>query len=177
MLAQKAVTDFQAGFQAIWDGIVDFINGIIPELGTTISDGFSSIFSGISEIGKNVVEGLWQGIEGSKDWLHEKLDQFSGWMPDWMKNALGKLNHRRDSIADPLKTVDQACDELERACDCGSELCNQECCELAEIRDYVCAEEVTERLESGVNLRRQAGRIFGAIGNQACYVFWPHVFV
>lgn len=97
MLAQKAVADFQAGFQAIWDGIVDFINGIIPVLGTTISDGFSSIFSGISEIGKNVVEGLWQGIEGSKDWLHEKLDQFSGWMPDWMKNALG--------IASPSKVI------------------------------------------------------------------------
>ena len=97
MLAQKAVTDFQAGFQAIWDGIVDFVNGIIPELGTTISDGFSSIFSGISEIGKNVVEGLWQGIEGSKDWLHEKLDQFTGWMPDWMKNALG--------IASPSKVI------------------------------------------------------------------------
>lgn len=41
------------------------------------------------EIGKNLVDGLWNGILGAKDWMINKVKSFAKGIFDGMKNALG----------------------------------------------------------------------------------------
>lgn len=40
-------------------------------------------------IGKNIVEGLWNGIKNAKDWVIGKVKDFAKGILDGMKNALG----------------------------------------------------------------------------------------
>lgn len=40
-------------------------------------------------IGKNIVEGLWNGIQNAKDWLIGKIKEFAGGIIDGIKGALG----------------------------------------------------------------------------------------
>lgn len=41
------------------------------------------------EIGRNIIEGLWNGIKNAKDWIVGKVKGFANGILDGMKNALG----------------------------------------------------------------------------------------
>ena len=41
------------------------------------------------EIGKNIVEGLWNGIMNAKNWMNQKVSQFASGILDGMKSAFG----------------------------------------------------------------------------------------
>lgn len=61
-------------------GINNIINGI--------SEWFSQLPSKMVEIGRNIVEGIWNGIVGAKDWLKNKVGEFSQGILDGMKESL-----------------------------------------------------------------------------------------
>ena len=46
-------------------------------------------FSGIKDVGKNIVEGLWQGILNTKDWLLDKIKSFAHTITDGIKDFFG----------------------------------------------------------------------------------------
>ncbi len=71
---RKKVDDTFAKVQEIYQNAIDAITGKLKE------------FAGI---GKNVVEGLWNGIIGAKDWFKKKIGDFFDLLPDWVKDILG----------------------------------------------------------------------------------------
>lgn len=53
-----------------------------------VVDGFKDLPNKIKQKGKDVVEGLWNGIVGMKDWLWGKITGFCGGIVDGFKKAL-----------------------------------------------------------------------------------------
>ena len=41
------------------------------------------------EIGRNIVEGLWNGVKNAKDWMKQKVGEFAKGILDGMKDSLG----------------------------------------------------------------------------------------
>lgn len=78
----------------LWLQLVKAIPQIIPKLLTGIGDIVSEIKGAFDadmlvDVGVNIVEGLWEGIESLKDWLKKKVEAIAGWLPDWVKEKLG----------------------------------------------------------------------------------------
>lgn len=59
----------------------DAINGIV--------NFFKGLPSKMLEIGKNIVQGLWNGLKNAKDWLFDKIKSFGSGIVDGIKGALG----------------------------------------------------------------------------------------
>ena len=64
------------------DQIVHFFTVIIPETLSNIGDWFS-------EIGSNIVKGVWNGITGMTSWFNDKVGGFFTNIIDGAKNLLG----------------------------------------------------------------------------------------
>ena len=56
---------------------------------TSVIDGIKSILSKLGEIGKNIVEGLWNGIKNAKDWLLNKIKSFAKTITQGIKDFFG----------------------------------------------------------------------------------------
>lgn len=54
-----------------------------------IKDRFVQGFKDFINIGKNIVEGLWEGIKGAADWLGDKVSGFVGGVVDGVKGFFG----------------------------------------------------------------------------------------
>lgn len=63
--------------------------GKIPEIITAIIKGFASGASRILDIGKNIVEGVWQGIKNAGKWLKDKIFGFFDGIIGGVKDFLG----------------------------------------------------------------------------------------
>ena len=61
----------------------------VQQVGNNIREGFLSIPDKIKEAGKNIVEGLWNGISGAGDWIKNKVGEFAKGILNGMKRALG----------------------------------------------------------------------------------------
>lgn len=59
----------------------NLVNGII--------DTIANLPERVWEVGKNIVEGLWRGIQSAKDWLINKVKNLASSLLDGMKSALG----------------------------------------------------------------------------------------
>lgn len=60
--------------QNMFNTIVDIIKGLPDKM---------------MEIGRNIVEGLWNGIKNAKDWMKQKVGEFAKGILDGMKDSLG----------------------------------------------------------------------------------------
>lgn len=60
-----------------------------PSIVQTIKDGIKSGIDSITAIGKNIVQGLWNGISGAGSWLWSKVRSFARNILTQMKSALG----------------------------------------------------------------------------------------
>lgn len=105
--AQKtinAVIDWFAKLpQRIWDFLTDTVNKVSSwgsDLTQTASNAAQNTFNSIIDwfqklpgriydIGKNIVEGLWNGITSMGDWIWSKVTGFFGGLVDGIKNTLG----------------------------------------------------------------------------------------
>lgn len=61
---------------ALKDGIISKVEGLreaIVNIWEFIKTTITNAFKGITQIGKNLIEGLWNGIKGAKDWLISKI--------------------------------------------------------------------------------------------------------
>lgn len=61
------------------------IKGVIEK----IKEKFASFGTTIQNIGKNIVEGLWNGINNAKDWICQKVQSFVGSVTDAIKDFFG----------------------------------------------------------------------------------------
>jgi phage-related protein len=55
----------------------------------SVIKGIGSILSKMGEVGKNIVEGLWNGIKNAKDWLLNKIKSFAHTITDGIKSFFG----------------------------------------------------------------------------------------
>ena len=55
----------------------------------TIADIIKGLPDKMMEIGRNIVEGLWNGIKNAKDWMKQKVGEFAKGILDGMKDSLG----------------------------------------------------------------------------------------
>lgn len=54
-----------------------------------VKDGIVSGISGMSDVGKNLVKGLWNGINNTKDWILNKIKGFGSSIVKGIKNVFG----------------------------------------------------------------------------------------
>lgn len=59
------------------------------QLKDSIVEGVKSIPSNMENIGKNIVQGIWNGIKNAKDWIVNKIKGFASSVVDGFKDALG----------------------------------------------------------------------------------------
>lgn len=55
----------------------------------TIVDIIQGLPDRMMNVGKNIVEGLWNGIKNAKDWMKQKVGEFANGVLDGMKDSLG----------------------------------------------------------------------------------------
>lgn len=63
------------------NGVRDIINSVIQW--------FKELPQNMANIGKNIVEGLWNGIKNAGNWIKQKVGEFAKGILDGMKAALG----------------------------------------------------------------------------------------
>lgn len=68
-----------------WDTMVDVVNDIT----ITIIDTIASILGEMWQIGVDLVEGIIDGIVSQFNFVKKTLDKLSGYIPNWVKEALG----------------------------------------------------------------------------------------
>lgn len=61
----------------------------IPEIVNSIKEKFMQLPGQMLSIGRNIVEGLWNGIKNAGGWIKEKVGEFARGILDGMKAALG----------------------------------------------------------------------------------------
>ena len=79
-------------FLKIAAGAIQAIPGIIrsiPDIINAIVNGFKSAWPQIVEVGKEIVRGLWTGIQNLGSWLKGKVSGFIGGIVDNVKGVLG----------------------------------------------------------------------------------------
>lgn len=63
------------------EAALNLVNGVIETI--------TSLPQKVQEIGRNIVEGIWNGINGAVDWIKDKIAGFSNGLIDGVKAALG----------------------------------------------------------------------------------------
>lgn len=85
----KNLDTIKQAFQNAWN----FITGLWGKAGDFFGGIFNNIknaFGGIADVGKNIVEGLWNGITGMGNWLKDKIVNFvKDKIPGPIRDALG----------------------------------------------------------------------------------------
>lgn len=102
-IIQGIIQWFQQLPGRIWNWLLQTINNIISwgismaqkgregaqNLFNNIVDTIKNLPSRMLELGRNIVEGLWNGIKNAGNWFKDKIAQFAGGVLNGMKNALG----------------------------------------------------------------------------------------
>lgn len=73
-------------------GIIEYLPQIgqaAGEIINTLLTGLATLWAKMIEVGKNVVEGLWEGIKGMGDWLWGQVSGFFSGIIDGVKGFLG----------------------------------------------------------------------------------------
>ena len=68
---------------------VDSIKSSAVEIKDNLINGLSSLPEKVKDIGKNIVNGIWEGIKNTGNWLKEKIGEFSSGVMKGFKNAFG----------------------------------------------------------------------------------------
>ena len=102
LFISKVISFIQQLPGKIWAFLVDVVNkvvqwaaNLVTTAGTEIPKFVSSVVSFISElpgkmldIGKNIVTGIWDGINGAVSWLHDRISDFCSGIVDGFKKHL-----------------------------------------------------------------------------------------
>ena len=79
-------------FTALISNLPEIIRGIvsnIPQIISAILNAFGSLPSQMGEIGKNLVKGLWNGIQSLKNWITDSVKGFCSNIWNGIKNFFG----------------------------------------------------------------------------------------
>ena len=75
------------------------------KLCNAVVNGIKNLPTNIANLGKDIVNGLWNGINNAKDWLNEKISGFASGVVDGFKGALGIHSPSavmRDEVGKPI---------------------------------------------------------------------------
>ena len=61
----------------------------VPQIMTSLKNGFLNLCSGFADVGKNIIDGLWNGIQNGWNWLTDKVSSLAKGLLDAAKSALG----------------------------------------------------------------------------------------
>lgn len=61
----------------------------IPTIITSLFDSFNTYKDSLKDIGKNLLEGLWNGIKDKKEWLKKKVKAIAEDVTGWFKDVFG----------------------------------------------------------------------------------------
>lgn len=85
--------------ESAWEVIKTLVTGIVeslPEIGKAAGQIIGTLVQGVADlateiwgVGKNIVEGIWQGIEGAWQWFKDKVNGFFKGIVDGVKQGLG----------------------------------------------------------------------------------------
>lgn len=81
---------------AVATGILENLPYLItklPGIVVEILAGFGTLVSSLGEVGKNMLEGLWNGIKDKASWLKDKIFGFLGDIKDWFTGKDGFDTH------------------------------------------------------------------------------------
>lgn len=76
----------------IWNVLVDMYNKAkagITNVSNVIVDTMKKLPGQMLDIGRNIVKGIWDGINGAKDWIGKKINQFADGFVKGFRKALG----------------------------------------------------------------------------------------
>lgn len=59
----------------------------IPEIISSLVSGFGEYMSEMSDVGLDIVKGIWEGITGGADWLKDKITGFADNVAGWFKKT------------------------------------------------------------------------------------------
>lgn len=62
---------------------------VLPQVIMAIVEGFGDLMGGLVEVGKDMVRGLWDGINSMVSWIKSKVSNFVGGIVDGVKGVLG----------------------------------------------------------------------------------------
>lgn len=110
-LLNRVITTLKELPAKIWNTIITCVTKIaewgvkmqekaksaITNVVTSIVNGFTSLPSKMAEIGTNIVQGIWNGINNAKDWILDKIKGFGDAVLDGLKSFFG--------IASPSKLM------------------------------------------------------------------------
>lgn len=63
----------------------------IPTILASLLNGFGDLRDAMLDVGKDLLKGIWQGIEDGAEWLKEKITGFAGNVSKWFKKVF-KIN-------------------------------------------------------------------------------------
>ncbi len=85
--------DFRNAVKKIFDGILTTISDVVGKIVTfftkTIPESLSKVGDWFKDIGSNIVEGVWNGIQGMTSWIGDKVGGFFSGIIDGAKDLLG----------------------------------------------------------------------------------------
>ena len=82
---QKVFDALKKSVKVIWDNIVDGATDFVAR----VIDKFKDVFSLMIQVGKDIANGVWQGLSSMKSFLKNKFNEFFGdLLPGWAKLAL-----------------------------------------------------------------------------------------
>ncbi|MBQ8525957.1 MAG: hypothetical protein IJ460_04495 [Clostridia bacterium] len=70
-------------------GLISKAAEVMPGVVSNITGFFASLPEKLTNIGKNIVSGLWNGITGSASWLYDKIQSWCGGIIDNVKSFFG----------------------------------------------------------------------------------------
>ena len=96
----------------IWNWLVQAVNNVVNWIANmkakadegiknmidSIINWFKQLPQNIANIGKNIVEGLWNGITGAAGWLWNKISGFASGIINGFKSAFGKVDSHQGPI-------------------------------------------------------------------------------
>lgn len=68
--------------------IVEIVKAV-PKIVSSLVDGFKNGIGSLAEVGKNLVQGLWNGINNAKDWVLDKIKGFGKAILNGIKSFFG----------------------------------------------------------------------------------------
>lgn len=80
----KTIEDIKNWFVDLYNTCKEKITKIVDDIG----EWFKDLPKKMKDIGKNIVEGIWNGIKGTKDWILGKIKDFGKGLVDGFKKAL-----------------------------------------------------------------------------------------
>lgn len=85
----RIITSVLSAVKTWGQNMITTAKNAITNVVKTVVQTFGELPGKMLEIGKNIVEGLWNGINGATSWIKDKITSFASGVLDSIKNALG----------------------------------------------------------------------------------------